>query len=129
VKSLVLSSYGAGADITRALQAGASGYLVKGMPLEYLLEAIRTIHAGGRYLPPEISGRLETQLNSEISTRELEVLQLIARGKSNKEIAAHLGIVEGTVKAHLARIFTKLGAVDRAQAMAIAVKRDLIQLD
>jgi DNA-binding NarL/FixJ family response regulator len=129
VRILVLSSYGGGDDITRAMQEGASGYIVKGMGLEHLLEGIRTVHAGGQYLPPEISNRMTERINSDISSRELEVLRLIARGKSNKEIAAHLGIVEGTVKAHMTNIFTKLGAADRAQAMAIAIKRQILQLE
>lgn len=129
VRILVLSSYGGGDDITRAMQAGASGYIVKGMGLEHLLQGIRTIHAGGQYLLPEISNRMTERINSDLSLRELEVLRLIAGGKSNKEIAVHLGIVEGTVKAHLTHIFTKLGAADRAQAMAIAIKRQILQLD
>jgi DNA-binding NarL/FixJ family response regulator len=124
-----LSSYGGGDDITRAMQAGASGYIVKGMGLEHLLQGIRTIHAGGQYLLPEISNRMTERINSDLSLRELEVLRLIAGGKSNKEIAVHLGIVEGTVKAYLTHIFTKLGAADRAQAMAIAIKRQILQLD
>lgn len=129
VRILVLSSYGGGDDISRAMQEGASGYIVKGMGLEHLLEGIRTIHAGGQYLPREIANRMKERINSELSDRELEVLSFIAKGKSNKEIATHLGIVEGTVKAHIANIFAKLGAVDRAQAMAIALKRQILQLE
>ena len=129
VRILVLSSYGGGDDISRAVQEGASGYIVKGMGLEHLLEGIRTIHAGGQYFPREIANRMKERINSELSDRELEVLSFIAKGKSNKEIASQLGIVEGTVKAHVANIFVKLGAVDRAQAMAIALKRQILQLD
>jgi DNA-binding NarL/FixJ family response regulator len=129
VRILMLSSYGGGDDITRAMQEGASGYIVKGMPLEHLLKGIRTVYCGGRYLPSEISNRMTERVSSDISARELEVLRLIARGKSNKEIAAHMGIVEGTVKAHLANIFTKLGAADRAQAMALAIQRQILQLE
>jgi DNA-binding NarL/FixJ family response regulator len=129
VRILVLSSYGGGDDITRAMREGASGYILKGMGLEQLLAGIRTVHAGGQCLPPEVSGRMTERVNSEISSRELEVLRLIAKGKSNKEIASDLGIVEGTVKAHLNNIFSKLGAVDRAQAMAIALKRQILQLE
>jgi DNA-binding NarL/FixJ family response regulator len=129
VRILVVSSYGGGDDIARAMQAGASGYIVKGMALEYLLEGIRKVHAGGQYLPPEISSRMVERMDSEISAREVEVMRLIAKGKSNKEIASHLGIVEGTVKAHLANIFSKLGAADRAQAIAIAIQRQILQLD
>lgn len=129
VRVLMLSSYGGGDDITRAMHEGASGYIVKGMPLERLLEGIRIVHAGGQYLPPEISDRMRHRIDSDVSSRELDVLRLVAEGMSNKEIAAHLGIVEGTVKAHLVHIFAKLGAVDRAQAITIALKRQLLQLE
>jgi DNA-binding NarL/FixJ family response regulator len=124
-----LSSYGGGDDVTRAMQEGASGYIVKGMGLEHLLAGIRTVHSGGRYLPREIASRMTERIESELSSRELEVLQLIANGKSNKEIASALGIVEGTVKAHVTNILTKLGAADRTQAMTIAVKRQILQLE
>ncbi len=129
VRILMLSSYGGGDDIVRAMKAGASGYVVKGMPLSVLLEGIRAVNKGDKYLPDELSTRLKQQESSEISPRELDVLRLIVRGRSNKEIASDLGIVEGTVKAHLAHIFAKLGASDRAQAIAIAIKRQLLQLD
>lgn len=126
---LVLSSYAGSDDITRAMHEGAAGYVVKGMGLDHLLQGIRTIHAGKKYLPVELSGRLNKQKTSDISTRELEVLRLIVQGKSNKEIAAAMGIVEGTVKAHLVNIFGKLGAVDRSQAVAIAIKRQLLEVE
>ncbi len=129
VRILMLSSYGGGDDIGRAMKAGASGYVVKGMPLSVLLDGIRAVHKGHHYLPDDLSNRLRQQESSEISARELDVLRLIIRGRSNKEIASDLGIVEGTVKAHLAHIFAKLGASDRAQAIAIAIKRQLLQLD
>lgn len=129
VRILMLSSYSNSDDITRAIQEGANGYVVKGMPLRRVLEGIRAVHAGGIYLPPEVQDRIKERTNSNISSRELDVLKLIAHGKSNKEIALRLGIVEGTVKAHLARIFTKFGAVDRAHAIAFAMKRGLITLD
>jgi len=129
VRILVLSSYDGRDDITRAMQAGASGYLVKGMGLDCLLAGIRAVHRGEQYLPPEIASRMTAQVDLDVSLRELEVLRLIANGKSNKEIAAHLGIVEGTVKAHLTNIFAKLGAADRAQALAIAIKRQILQLE
>ena len=129
VRILVFSNYGAGDDVARAIQAGASGYVVKDMPLEKLLEAIRTVFAGKLYLPPEIAGRLTGRIQSQLSDRELEVLRLIARGLSNKEIASRIGIVEGTVKAHVTNIFQKLGAVDRTSAVTIAMKRNLLQLE
>jgi DNA-binding NarL/FixJ family response regulator len=129
VRILMLSSYGGGDDIARSMQEGALGYVVKGMGLEHLLAGIRTVYTGEKYLPAEISNRLAERSHSALSTRELEVLQWIAKGKSNKEIAIQLGIVEGTVKAHLVNIFTKLSAADRAQAVAMAIKRQLLQLE
>lgn len=129
VRIVVLSSYGGGDDITSAIQSGACGYVLKSMPLEQMLQAVRAVHAGGQYFPREISDRVNQRIQSDISPREIEVLRLIAQGKANKEIAGKLGISEGTVKNHLTNIFTKLGAVDRAQALTIAVKRQLVQLD
>jgi DNA-binding NarL/FixJ family response regulator len=129
IKFLVLSSFGGGDDVSRAIQEGASGYIMKGMTLDRLLEGIRTVFAGGQYIPDEIARRITARIHSELSSRELEVLRLIARGRSNKEIASDLGIVEGTVKAHVTSILTKLGAADRTQAMAIAMKRQILQLE
>jgi DNA-binding NarL/FixJ family response regulator len=126
---VVLSSYGGGDDVTRAIQSGASGYVLKSMPLQQVLEAVRTVHFGGQYIPREIAGRMSHRMQSDMSPRELEVLRLIAQGRSNKEIASELGIVEGTVKAHLTNIFEKLGAADRTQAITIAVKRKILQLE
>ncbi|MEI6075090.1 MAG: response regulator transcription factor [Verrucomicrobiota bacterium] len=126
---VILSSYGGGDDITRAIQSGASGYVLKSMPLEQMLQAVRVVKAGGQYFPREISDRVNQRIQSDISSREIEVLRLIAQGNANKEIGAKLGISEGTVKNHLTHIFTKLGAADRAQALTIAVKRQLIQLE
>jgi DNA-binding NarL/FixJ family response regulator len=129
VRIVVLSSYGGGDDVTRAIQMGASGYVLKSMPLQQVLEAIRVVHLGGQYIPREIASRMSQRLHSEMSARELEVLRLIAQGRSNKEIATELKIVEGTVKAHLTNIFAKLGVVDRTQAITVAMKRQIIQLE
>ena len=129
VRVVVLSSYGGGGDVARAMQEGASGYVVKGMGLEHLLQGIRTVYSGGQYLPREIANRMTERIESELSPRELEVLQSVARGRSNKEIASDLGIVEGTVKAHVTNALTKLGAADRTQAIAVAVKRQILQLE
>jgi len=126
---LVLSSYAGGDEVSRAIQSGASGYVLKSMPLEQVLDAVRVVFAGGQYIPREIASRISERIHSELSPREIEVLRFIARGLSNKEIASALGIVEGTVKAHLTNIFTKLGAVDRTQAITIAVKRQILQLE
>lgn len=129
VRIVVLSSYGGGDDVTRAIQSGASGYVLKSMPLQQVLEAVRAVHLGGQYIPREIAGRMSHRIHSDMSAREIEVLKLIAQGRSNKEIAAQLGIVEGTVKAHVTNIFGKLGAADRTQAITIAVKRQILQLE
>ena len=126
---VVLSSYGGGDDVTQAIQSGASGYVLKNMPLQQVLEAVRVVHLGGQYITREIGSRMSQRLHSDMSAREIEVLRLIAQGRSNKEIAAKLGIVEGTVKAHVTNIFGKLGAVDRTQAITIAMKRQILQLE
>ncbi len=129
VKILVLTNYGSGDEASLAIQSGASGFVLKNMPLEQVLEAVRVVHAGRQYIPQEIAGRIGQTLQSELSPREIEVLKLVSQGRSNKEIATTLGIVEGTVKAHITNIFSKLGAVDRTQAIAIAVKRQILQLE
>jgi DNA-binding NarL/FixJ family response regulator len=129
VKMLVLTSYGGGDDVLQAIQNGAAGYVLKNMALERVLEAVRTVHSGGQYIPPEIAGRMGQCLQAELSPREFEVLRQMSRGRSNKEIAVQLGIVEGTVKAHVTNIFSKLGAADRTQAITIAIKRQILQLE
>ena len=126
---VVLSSFGGGDDVTNAIQSGASGYVLKSMPLQQVLEAVRAVHQGGLYLPKELANRMGQRIQSEMSPRELEVLSLIAKGRSNKEIASELGIVESTVKTHVTNIFGKLGAVDRTQAITIAIKRQILQLE
>lgn len=126
---LVLTSYGGGDDVSRAVENGVLGYVLKSMPVARVLEAVRAIHAGGQYFPQEIANRLNERIRSQLSTRELEVLRLISQGKSNKEIASALGIAEGTVKVHATHIFAKLGALDRMQAITIAVKRKILQME
>jgi DNA-binding NarL/FixJ family response regulator len=126
---VVLSSYGGGDDVTQAIQCGASGYVLKNMPLQQVIEAVRVVHLGGQYIPREIASRMGQRMQSGMSPREIEVLRLIAQGRSNKEIAAKLGIVEGTVKAHVTNIFEKLGSADRTQAITIAMKRQIVQLE
>jgi DNA-binding NarL/FixJ family response regulator len=129
VPVLVLTSYGTEEDIRRAMDAGASGYLLKDMSLDYLGEAIRVVHAGQKYFPPEITNRLAEQAAHEkLTTREFAVLEMIAEGKSNKEVGHALGIVEGTVKIHMTNILAKLGAMDRTQAVTMAIKRGLLQM-
>jgi DNA-binding NarL/FixJ family response regulator len=129
VRVLIFSSYANGDELYQALKAGACGFVVKEMALARLLEAIRKVHQGEEYIPPEIAKRMSGPVLSQLSLRELEVLQLVGRGLSNKEIAARLGLVEGTVKIHVTNILAKLRVSDRTQAILAAVKRGIIQIE
>jgi len=129
VRVLVFSNYASGDEVYQALRAGASGFVVKEMALDRLLDAIRKVHEGEQYLPPEIATRMHGRVLSQLSPRELEVLRLLARGLSNKEIGTELRVVEGTVKIHVTNILTKLAVSDRTQAILTAVKRGIIQLE
>jgi DNA-binding NarL/FixJ family response regulator len=126
---LIFSNYARGEEIYQAMKVGASGFVMKEMPLDRLLEAIRVIHEGNQYIPPEIAVRVGERLLAQLSPREIEVLQMLGRGFSNKEIGAQLGVVEGTVKIHITNIFTKLGVSDRTQALLAAIKRGIVQID
>lgn len=126
---LVLSNYSSSEEVSAALQAGARGFAVKDMSLEALLDAIRRVHGGEQFIPTEIAHRLAGRMLSQLSARELEVLSLIGKGNSNKEIATTLHLAEGTVKTHVTNILFKLGVVDRTQAVLAAVKRGLLQID
>ncbi len=128
-KILILSNYASGSDVSRAIQAGADGYVQKGMPLEQFLTAVRTVYAGERFVPPEIAVRLTSMVQSRLSEREIEVLRLVAKGLRNKEIADSLRITEATVKTHVASILNKLRASDRTAAVTLAVKEKLLHLD
>ena len=126
---VVLTTYEGDEDIHQALQAGARGYIVKGMPHEALVNALRRVHAGGRFLPPPVSRALSSRIpNCDLSAREREVLHLIVKGKSNKEIAADLGITESTVKCHVSVILMRLNVDDRTQAVVTALQRGLVHL-
>ena len=129
VRILIFSNFAKGDEIYRAMTAGAAGFVLKGMPLERLLEAIRAVHHGEQYMPNEIAMRVGERLLAQLSPREIEILHLLGRGLSNKEIAAQLGVVEGTVKIHITSIFTKLSVSDRTQALIEAVKRGIVQID
>jgi DNA-binding NarL/FixJ family response regulator len=129
VRVLVFSNYASGDEVFQAFKAGAVGFVVKDMPLERLLDAIRRVQEGEQYMPPEISTRMGRRVVSHLSDRELEVLSLVAKGMSNKEIAAALHLVEGTVKVHLTNILAKLEVSDRTQAILAAVKRGIIHLE
>lgn len=128
-KILVFSSFARDEDIYRAIRAGALGYLQKAAPREDLLEAVRQVSLGNRYLPREIAQRLAERLSRpEPSPREREVLALIAKGRSNKEVASDLGLSEDTVKRHVSNLMAKLGAQDRTQAVTEALRRGLIEV-
>lgn len=127
---LMFTTFDGEEDIYRAMQAGARGYLLKSAAREELLTAIRAVAAGERHLSPTLAQRLAGRVAApDVSDREREVLQLIARGKANKEIAAALGISEETVKRHASNLFVKMGVADRAQATSEGIRRGLIQLD
>jgi DNA-binding NarL/FixJ family response regulator len=126
---LVFSNYASGDEAYQALKAGASGFVVKEMALDRLLDAIRKVHQGEQYIPPEIAMRMNGRVLSQLSPRELEVLRLVAKGLSNKEIGSALRVVEGTIKIHLTNILAKLGVSDRTQAILAAVKRGIIQIE
>ena len=126
---IVLTTYTGDAQVLRALRAGARAYILKGHVHRELLETIHTVHAGRKRIPPDIATALaEHATDDELSSREIEVLQLIANGNSNKEIADRLSIGEATVKSHVSNILSKLGANDRAHAVTIGLTRGIIAL-
>lgn len=126
---IVLTTYTGDAQVVRALRAGAQGYILKGHVHRELLETIRAVHAGRKRIPPDIASELaEHATDDELTIREIDVLRLIAGGKSNKQIADHLSIGEATVKSHVTNILSKLAANDRAHAVTIGLKRGIIEL-
>jgi two-component system, NarL family, response regulator len=126
---VVLTGFDGDEDIYRGLQAGAKGYILKGAEPKELLDAIRTVYKGQKYIPPSIAAKLAERMGSpELSDRELEVLRLIAKGKNNQQISAALNIVESTVRFHANNIFSKLNASDRTQALVTALNRGIVRL-
>jgi two-component system, NarL family, response regulator len=126
---VVLTTYEGDEDIHRAFDAGAQGYVIKGMPYQTLIDALLRVHSGGRFLPPPVVRALESRMpDSELSPREQEVLQLLVNGKSNKEIAGELGITNATVKCHVSTILMRLNVSDRTQAVVAALQRGLVHL-
>jgi len=126
---VVLTTYTGDAQVVRALRAGARAYLLKGHVHRELLETIRTVHAGRKRIPPDIAAELaEHVTEDELSSREVDVLRLIAAGNSNKQIADQLSIGEATVKSHVTNILSKLNANDRAHAVTIGLRRGIIAL-
>ena len=132
VRVLVLTTYGTDADITRAVDAGATGYLLKDAPREQLFGAIRAAARGESVLSPLVAtrvlGRMRAPAEEALSPRELEILQAVARGLSNKDIGRQLYVSEATVKTHLLRIFSKLRVDDRTAAVTVALERGIIRL-
>jgi DNA-binding NarL/FixJ family response regulator len=126
---IILTTFAGDVEIQNALAAGARAYILKSMPPKELVEVIRQVHAGKRRIPPEIAANLAEHYSDEALTgREVEVLSQIAGGNRNRDIADKLFITEETVKVHIKHIMEKLGANDRTQAVAIGVRRGIIQL-
>ena len=126
---IMLTTSDSDGEIQRALRAGASAYVLKSMPKNELLAVIRSVHAGKRHVPPEVAARLAEHLGEEdLTTREMDVLRLIRDGNRNKQIADQLAIAETTVNFHIKNLVGKLGASDRAHAVAIAIRRGLLQV-
>ena len=125
---VIYSNYARSEEIYQALKTGASGFVVKSMNLTQLFEAIRRVHAAERYIPPELALRMSERGFSPLSERETEVLALIAKGRSNKEIASELHVTEGTVKLHVTNILSKLEVNARTEALVVAVQRGIIDI-
>jgi len=126
---IILTTFDGDADIRRSLEAGAQAYLLKTMPRSELLNTIRKVNDGKRYVPPEVAAQLAQHLGQNyVSPREIEVLEKIAGGNRNIDIAVQLFISEETVKGHVKHIMEKLGASDRTEAVAIALRRGIIRL-
>ncbi|MGB8421881.1 response regulator [Paraburkholderia sp.] len=124
---IILTTFDSDSEIAGAIKAGAKGYLLKDAPREELFDCIRKVHAGETCIPPSLVAKLAAGVSSEaLTSRELDVLTLLARGKSNKEIGGNLYISETTVKSHLRSVFTKLNVVSRTEAIAVATRRGLI---
>ena len=125
---IVLTTYSGDAQVLRALKAGARAYILKRQVHRELLDTIRAVHAGQKRIPADLAAELLVRAKDDLTPREIYVLQLIADGKTNKEIGDHLSIGEASVKSHVANILSKLDARDRAHAVAIGLKRGIIEL-
>jgi DNA-binding NarL/FixJ family response regulator len=129
-KIVILTTFEGDAEIQRAMEAGARGYLLKYMPRKIIVDLIRKVHAGKTVVPPEVAANLVEHLGNEtLSKREIDVLKKVAGGNRNIDIAGLLFISEETVKGHVKHIMGKLGAKDRTEAVAIAIRRGIIHLD
>ena len=129
---LILTTYDSDADILRAIEAGATGYLLKDAPREELFRAVRATAKGDSVLAPTVAARLMTQMRApaeeSLSAREIEVIQLVAKGKSNKDVGKELHISTATVKTHLIHIYNKLGVDDRNAAVTTAIEKGIFTL-
>lgn len=126
---IMLTTFEGDVEVHRALKAGARGYMLKSMPPQELIEAIRDVHAGRKKIPPALAAQLAEYVSEDdLTPREIEVLRLVAEGKRNRDIAEQLFIAEDTVKVHLKHLMEKLGAADRTQAVTIALRRGIIQI-
>ena len=126
---IMLTTHAGDVQVSRALKAGARGYLLKGLLRKELLETIRAVHAGHKRVSPEVATEIaEHATDDALTPREADVLRLVARGNANKGIAAQLSLTEETVKSHIRSILAKLGANDRTHAVAIGLKRGIIEL-
>jgi DNA-binding NarL/FixJ family response regulator len=126
---IMLTTFEGDVEIQRAMEAGARGYMLKSMPPKELVEVIRQVHAGKKRIPPQLAAQLAEHLSDEdLTPREIQVLGQIAGGNRNRDIAEKLFITEETVKVHIKHIMEKLGASDRTQAVAIGLRRGIIQL-
>lgn len=129
-KIIVIASHAGDAEISRSLQNGAFGYVLKDVSEGDLLKAIRTAAAGKKFVPPNVAAVLTESFGQEsLTPSEQKILQMIVPGKSNKEIAYLLGVTENTVKTHIKNIFDKLGVSDRTTAATLAIKRGLVRVD
>jgi len=126
---IMLSTFEADVEIQRALQAGARGFLLKSMPPSEIVAAIRLVHSGKRSVPPAVATHLAEHIAEDnLTTREVEILQLVAAGSRNRDIADNLSISEDTVKVHVKHIMEKLSASDRTEAVVIGIRRGIIRL-
>ena len=126
---IMLTTFEGDVEIQRALEAGAHGYMLKSMPRKQLLDVIRKVHSGRKHIPPEVAAHVAEHMGEEsLSKREIEVLEKVAGGNRNADIAALLFISEETVKGHVKHVMEKLGASDRTEAVTIAIRRGIIHL-
>lgn len=128
-RAIVLTSFETDENIYRAVRAGAQGYLLKDAPQEQMLDAIKSVHAGKRFIPKEIAARLaDRMLRSNLTARELEILEMLAKGLTNKQIGCALTISENTVRNHLKCVMSKLEVSDRTEAVAVAIQQGILQI-